>query len=107
MPRTASSASVVEHDALGESCLLHPRVVLSAARARVHEGPKDGLVASPAGDFCAFSGQEDNQYPPVSDPNADHAQSWGQIPKAVRDQIAPLGFLPGQACNPNIGPPPE
>ncbi len=57
--------------------------------------------------FCAFSGQEDLQYPPFSDPNAGHAQSWGQIPKAVRDQMAPLGFLPGQACYPNVGPPPE
>ena len=63
---------------------------------------------------CAFSGQEDLQY---LDANGDpldvvvkgdpaHAQSWGQIPKAVRDIIAPQGFQPGQACNPNIGPPP-
>ena len=57
--------------------------------------------------FCAYSGQEDQQYPPYSDPNAGHAQSWGQIPKAFRDVISPLGFHPGMACNPNIGPPPE
>ena len=57
--------------------------------------------------FCAFSGQEDLQYPPFSDPTAGHAQSWGQIPKAVRDQIAPFGFHPGMACNPNVGPPRE
>ena len=57
--------------------------------------------------FCAYSGQEDLRNPPFSDPTAGHAQSWGQIPKAVRDEIAPFGFLPGQACNPNIGPPPE
>src|SRR4051812_34580052 len=52
--------------------------------------------------FCAFSGQEDLQFEiggSKGDPG--HAQSWGQIPKAVRDVIAPLGFLPGQACNPN------
>jgi hypothetical protein len=57
--------------------------------------------------LCAFSGQEDLQDPPFSDPNAGHAQSWGQIPKAARDQMAPLGFVPGQACTPNVGPPPE
>ena len=65
--------------------------------------------------FCAYSGQEDLQY---WDENGDplevahkgvpgRAQSWGRIPKAVRDQIAPLGFHPGRACNPNYGPPPE
>ena len=65
--------------------------------------------------FCAYSGQEDLQY---WDENGDpleaahkgtpgHAQSWGQIPKAVRDAIGPAGFHPGRACNPNYGPPPE
>lgn len=57
--------------------------------------------------FCAYSGQEDDRFPPTSDPNAGHAQSWGQIPKAVRDAIGPHGFHPGMACNPNVGPPPE
>ncbi len=56
--------------------------------------------------FCAFSGQEDLQYPPFSDPTAGHSQSWGQIPKAVRDTIPKAGS-PGRACNPNYGPPPE
>lgn len=55
--------------------------------------------------FCAFSGQNDEyhelgtQYPRV--------QSWGQIPKAMRDAFGPLGYHPGRACNPNYGPPPE
>ena len=57
--------------------------------------------------FCAYSGQEDLQYPPYSDPTAGHAQSWGQIPKFARDEISQFGFHPGDACNPNVGPPPE
>jgi hypothetical protein len=58
--------------------------------------------------FCAFSGQEDLQFEAGgSKGDPGHAQSWGQIPKAARDAIGPLGFHPGRACNPNYGPPPE
>ena len=58
--------------------------------------------------FCAFSGQEDLQFADGGSKGVPgHAQSWGQIPKADRDVIAPLGFLPGRACNPNYGPPQE
>jgi hypothetical protein len=56
---------------------------------------------------CAFSGQEDLQFvdeegdlladPHKGDPG--HAQSWGQIPKAVRDSF-PAEMHPGIACNP-------
>jgi len=49
---------------------------------------------------CAYSGQEDLQYPPYSDPTAGHAQSWGQIPKEMRDFLATIGLAPGTACNP-------
>jgi hypothetical protein len=50
---------------------------------------------------CAFSGQEDLQYPPYSDPTAGHAQSWGQIPKAGREFLTNvLHMNPGLACNP-------
>ena len=50
---------------------------------------------------CAYSGQEDLQYtdPPQSDA---HAQSWGQIPKLVRDFFTTIGFNPGVACNPTL-----
>jgi|SRR5919201_6642192 hypothetical protein len=52
---------------------------------------------------CAFSGQEDTQFPesPDYDPNSGHAQSWGQIPKAVRDSF-PAEMHPGIACNPHL-----
>jgi hypothetical protein len=58
---------------------------------------------------CAYSGQEDLQWytddgdgtlrtdPTRGDPG--HAQSWGQIPKAVRDSF-PAFLHPGIACNP-------
>jgi hypothetical protein len=50
---------------------------------------------------CAFSGQEDTQFPasPDYDPASGHAQSWGQIPKVVRDSF-PAEMHPGIACNP-------
>jgi hypothetical protein len=58
---------------------------------------------------CAFSGQEDTQFPasPDYDPNSGHAQSWGQIPKADRDFLTSIGSNPGIACNPHLssGPP--
>ena len=58
--------------------------------------------------FCELSGQEDLQFETVGSKGVPgHAQSWGQIPKTVRDAIGPLGFHPGRACNPNYGPPPE
>jgi hypothetical protein len=62
--------------------------------------------------FCAFSGQEDLQWftddsdtvrldnPEKGVPG--HAQSWGQIPKEVRDQLTAIGMNPGIACNPNL-----
>lgn len=60
---------------------------------------------------CAFSGQEDRQFftddtdatrkdvATKGDPS--HAQSWGQIPKEVRDFLTSIGSNPGMACNPN------
>jgi hypothetical protein len=57
--------------------------------------------------ICAFSGQEDDQFKEGgSKGDPGHAQSWGQIPKEVRDLMGPAGYHPGMACNPNIGPPP-
>jgi len=70
------------------------------------DGPGKWGTGLHARSFCAFSGQEDLQFPPFSDPTAGHAQSWGQIPHSVR-AVMPAGFHPGMACNPNIGPPPE
>jgi hypothetical protein len=59
---------------------------------------------------CAFSGQEDLQWftddgdgTRLENPQRGvpgHAQSWGQIPKAVRDSL-PAEMHPGISCNPN------
>jgi hypothetical protein len=51
---------------------------------------------------CAFSGQEDTQFPqsPEYDPNSLHSQSWGRIPKADRTFLTSIGLNPGIACNP-------
>ena len=51
---------------------------------------------------CAYSGQEDAQFE-LGGSRGDpaHAQSWGQIPKEVRDYLTSIGLHPGNACNPN------
>ena len=55
--------------------------------------------------FCAFSGQEDLQFEAGGSKGVPgHAQSWGQIPKAVRDDPAEFGGMnPGTFCNPIKG----
>ena len=60
---------------------------------------------------CAYSGQQDLQFftddsdtVRLADPVKgvpSHAQSWGQIPKEVRDFLTTQGLNPGIACNPN------
>jgi hypothetical protein len=55
-----------------------------------------------------LSGQEDLQFlddegNPLAEPHKGepgHAQSWGQIPKEVRDFLTSIGWNPGLACNP-------
>jgi hypothetical protein len=59
---------------------------------------------------CAYSGQQDLQFytdnsdttlrtdPTKGDPS--HAQSWGQLPKDLRDYLTSIGMNPGIACNP-------
>lgn len=45
---------------------------------------------------CAFSGREDDPF----GVKGMLAQSWGQIPKGVRDFLTSIGLNPGIACNP-------
>jgi hypothetical protein len=99
---------------LSASAVLAGEITGNGKVLKVEDGGKweTGLHAR---SFCAYSGQEDNQFldhegdplPEVTRGDPAHAQSWGQIPKVVRDEIAQFGAHPGQACNPNIGPPPE
>ena len=51
---------------------------------------------------CSYSGQQDD---PIADAGffkGDRVQSWGQIPKWLRDYLVSIGELPepGFACNP-------
>jgi len=48
---------------------------------------------------CAFSGREDD--PESGDFKGPIAQSWGQLPKIVRDFLTTIGRHPGDACNPH------
>ena len=50
-----------------------------------------------ANSICAFSGQNPERFLDPSDPNYEpgRVQSWGQIPKAIRDIIATQGEHPG------------
>lgn len=85
---------------------------LGAAPALAGEITGNGKLLDVKGrSECAFSGQEDLQWyfddantmpkpaPTRGDPG--HAQSWGQIPKEVRDFLTTLGLHPGTACNPS------
>lgn len=89
-------------------------VALSLGAGAVFAGEITGngtLKAVNGRSFCAYSGQEDLQFytndsdttlktvPTKGDPG--HAQSWGQIPKDVRDYLTSIGLNPGIACNPN------
>jgi hypothetical protein len=47
---------------------------------------------------CAFSGQQDDPGEPPF--RGLIAQSWGQIPKTVRDVLTVMGLNPGISCNP-------
>jgi hypothetical protein len=60
---------------------------------------------------CAYSGQNPEALLPqtivvngVTVPNPAYepgrTQSWGQIPKAMRDFLTSIGFNPGISCNP-------
>jgi hypothetical protein len=84
--------------------------LLGASTAFAGEITGNGrLLAVNGHSSCAFSGQQDLQWyttdadttlrtdPTRGDPS--HAQSWGQIPKAVRDSF-PASLHPGIACNP-------
>jgi len=52
---------------------------------------------------CAYSGHQD-------DPNSEEgfrgliAQSWGQLPKGVRDFLTGIGMNPRYSCNPTSPP---
>ena len=52
--------------------------------------------------ICMFSGLADGGEGEPAGPGAP-PQSWGQIPKEIRDIIATQGEHPGDACNGHTG----
>lgn len=54
--------------------------------------------------ICAFSGQNPEAFLPPEDEHYEpgRTQSWGKIPKAVRDSL-PTGYHPGSSCNGHTG----
>jgi hypothetical protein len=54
--------------------------------------------------ICAFSGQNPERFLDPSDPDFEpgRTQSWGQIPKGVRDTL-PAELHPGNSCNGHTG----
>ena len=50
---------------------------------------------------CSYSGQQDDAAADAGFFRGDRVQSWGQIPKLVRDFLTSIGSSPGKACNPS------
>jgi hypothetical protein len=93
--------------ALGAAVLV---LSLGATTAMAGEITGNGKLKEVHGrSACAYSGQEDLQFfyddgdtmpkPEATRGDPGHAQSWGQIPKAVRDTL-PAEMHPGMSCNP-------
>ena len=57
-----------------------------------------------ASSICSFSGQNPERFLDPADPEFEpgRTQSWGQIPKTVRDSF-PAEMHPGSACNGHTG----
>ena len=59
-----------------------------------------------ASSICSFSGQNPERFLDPTDPESGfepgRTQSWGQIPKAVRDTL-PAAEHPGSSCNGHTG----
>ena len=64
------------------------------------KGDPTPIQSGQANSICSFSGYNDGHPPPGR--TAAHVQSWGQIPKDVRDAIAAEEH-PGIACNGHSG----
>ncbi len=86
-------------------------LALGASSALAGEVTGNGLLIVVHGhSACAYSGQEDLQFfyddedtlakDEATRGDPGHAQSWGQIPKAVRDELSAMGLHPAVACNP-------
>lgn len=49
---------------------------------------------------CSYSGQQDDAAADAGFFRGDRVQTWGQVPKWLRDILTMGGSSPGNACNP-------
>ena len=92
--------------AIGSAMLL---IALSAGSALAGEvtgtGEPTPVKSYIMHSICAFSGLNDGN--PPAGRTAEHVQNWGQIPKAVRDELTenpgPEGAHPSVGCNGHSG----
>lgn len=84
--------------ALGASAALAGEITGNGKSLKNEDGTLNGRSE------CAFSGLNDTYSGDPDVPDEDgffRTQSWGQIPKEVRDFLATIGLHPGDACNPS------
>jgi hypothetical protein len=108
VPAMSAVASAGEINGKGE----RPMVVSSFEVTDPETGETFTAHVLHAKSECAFSGLNDEflAEQPEEGPASDgfgRTQNWGQIPKAVRDEIGPMGARPGDSCNPTKGAPVE
>lgn len=77
---------------LGTSSALAGEITGNGKSLKNDDGTLNGKSA------CAFSGREDD--PESGDFRSTLAQSWGLLPKSVRDYLTSVGMHPGRSCNP-------
>jgi hypothetical protein len=77
---------------LGTSAALAGEITGNGKSLKNDDGTLNGKSA------CAFSGREDD--PDSGDFRSTLAQSWGLLPKPVRDFLKSVGMHPGGSCNP-------
>jgi hypothetical protein len=83
-------------------------LLLGAGVGSAQAGEKTGTGEDTQGpahanSICVFSGLEDGEEPGTLPGPGEPPQSWGQIPKEVRDQLALEGAHPGDSCNGHTG----
>jgi hypothetical protein len=71
----------------------------SAFAGEITGNGKPTAAPDNANSECSFSGLDD-----PDDDGFVHTQSWGQLPKEVRDFLASIGVAPWTLCNGHLSP---
>ena len=73
----------------------------NAATAGEENGKGEPIPGGEKGrSLCSYSGLQDDPIEDAGIFKGDRVQSWGQLPKFVRDILKSMGGHPGIACNP-------